>query len=496
MSGERQREADVQVVESGPSLLDAAIGATKQTEPDRTKELLTALAETAMQGTVRFDRNVMKTVTAAVQAIDGVISKQLAAIMHQEEFQTLEGSWRGLHYLVNKSETGESLKLRVLSCSKRELFKDFDKATEFDQSALFKMIYESEFGSPGGAPYGALVGDYEFENHPEDLALLGSISGVSAAAFCPFLAAASPRMLGFGSWQELSRPRDLKTIVDSVEYAAWSSFRESEDSRFVVLTMPRTLARLPYGKNTKRIDEFGYEEVALGPNDESITVPHDQYCWMSTAYVLGTKLTAAFAKTGFCTAIRGYENGGLVEGLPAHIFSTDSGDLDLKCPTEIAITDRRSKELSDMGFLSLDHYKGKDYAVFFGGQTTQRAKKYDRPDATENAQICARLPYVMAASRFSHYLKVMGRDWIGSFKEAEDLGRELDRWIHNYVSADQNPSEDVRARLPLREARVEVKPVPGRSGAYDAIVWLRPWLQLEELTASMRMVARIPQKRG
>jgi type VI secretion system protein ImpC len=431
-----------------------------------------------------------------VQAIDTVISQQLAAIMHAPEFQKLEGSWRGLHHLVSKSETGESMKLRVLNCDKRQLFKDFDKSSEFDQSTLFKMIYENEFGSPGGAPYGALIGDYEFENHPEDTALLENISGVAAAAFCPFLAAASPRMLGFDTWQELTRPRDLKSIVDSVEYTKWMSFRDSDDSRFVVLTMPRTLARLPYGKNTKQIDEFNFEEVALGTKGESITVPHDQYCWMNTAYVLGAKLTAAFAKTGFCTAIRGFENGGRVDGLPAHIFSTDAGDLDLKCPTEIAITDRRSKELSDMGLLSLDHYKGTDYSVFFGGQTTQRPKKYDRTQATENAQICARLPYVMATSRFSHYLKVMARDWIGSFKEGEDLGRELDRWIHNYVSADQNPSEEVRASLPLREARVEVKPVPGRAGAYNAIVWLRPWLQFEELTASMRMVASIPQLRG
>jgi type VI secretion system protein ImpC len=493
---ERQIEADASTAELRPSLLDTAIGATKQTEPDRARELLDTLTKEALKGTVRFDRNVIKTLTGAVQAMDAVISKQLAAVMHDAEFQKIEGTWRGLHYLVNKTETGESMKLRVLDCSKRDLFKNFDTATEFDQSALFKMVYESEFGSPGGAPYGALIGDYEFENHPDDMALLENIAGVAAASFCPFLSAASPKMLGFGSWQELSRPRDLKTIVDSAEYTKWMSFRDAEDSRFVALTMPRTLARLPYGKNTKRIDEFDFEEVALGPKGESIAVPHDQYCWMNTAYVLGTKLTAAFAKSGFCTAIRGYENGGLVEGLPAHVFSTDAGDIDLKCPTEIAITDRRSKELSDMGFLSLDHYKGKDYAVFFGGQTTQRPKKYDRTEATENAQICARLPYVMAASRFSHYLKVMGRDWIGSFKEAEDLGRELDRWIHNYVSADPNPSEDVRARLPLRDARVEVKPVPGRSGAYNAIVWLRPWLQLEELTASMRMVATIPQKRS
>lgn len=494
-SGEKQKQASTQA-EAQTSILEAAIGATKQTERDRAQDLIATLTREALKGTVSFDKNVIKTINSGIAAIDKVISKQLAAIMHKPEFQKLEGSWRGLHYLVDKSETGEALKIRVLNCSKRDLFKDLDKAVEFDQSQLYKKIYETEFGSPGGAPYGALIGDFEFENHPEDLAMLENISGVAAAAFCPFLSAASPKMLGMDSWQELSKPRDLKKIVDSVEYTKWASFRDSEDSRFVVLTMPRSLARLPYGKNTRTVDAFEYEEVAVGKKGESITVPHDQYCWMNTAYVLGTKMTDAFAKTGFCTAIRGYENGGLVEGLPAHIFSTDEGDIDLKCPTEIAITDRREKELSDMGFLSLNHYKGKDYAVFFGAQTAQRAKKYDRPAATENAQISARLPYIMASSRFAHYLKVIGRDWIGSFKEAEDLQRELDRWIHNYVTADPTASEEVRARYPLREAKVQVRAVPGQSGAYEAVAWLRPWLQLEELTTSMRMVSRIPQLGG
>jgi type VI secretion system protein ImpC len=494
-SAEQEKQAGT-TAEAQSSILEAAIGATKQTERNRAQELITTLTREALKGTVSFDKNVIKTINQGIAAIDKVISKQLAAIMHKPEFQKLEGTWRGLHYLVDKSETGEALKIRVLNCSKRDLFKDLDKAVEFDQSQLYKKIYETEFGSPGGAPYGALIGDYEFENHPEDLAMLENISGVAAAAFCPFLTAASPKMLGFDNWQELSKPRDLKKIVDSVEYTKWASFRDSEDSRFVVMTMPRSLARLPYGKNTRTIDEFEYEEVALGKKGESITVPHDQYCWMNTAYVLGTKMTDAFAKTGFCTAIRGYENGGLVEGLPAHIFSTDEGDIDLKCPTEIAITDRREKELSDMGFLSLNHYKGKDYAVFFGAQTAQRPKKYDRPAATENAQISARLPYIMASSRFAHYLKVIGRDWIGSFKEAEDLQRELDRWIHNYVTSDPSASEEARARYPLREAKVQVRAVPGQSGAYEAIAWLRPWLQLEELTTSMRMVSRIPQLGG
>lgn len=482
------------------SLLDAAIGATKQTEPDRARQLLRTLTDAAteesLRGTIRFDKNVTKTLAAGIEKIDAIISKQLAAIMHQPEFAKLEGSWRGLNYLVKQSETGESLKLRVMNCSKRDLSKDFEKATEFDQSSLFKKIYESEFGSPGGTPYAALIGDYEFENHPDDITLLENLSGVGAAAFCPFLSAASPRMLGFETWQELSKPRDLKSEIESSEYIRWKSFRDSEDSRFVTLTMPRTLARLPYGKNTKPIDEFHFEEVALSEKGKSIAVPHDQYCWMNTAYVLGTRLTYSFATTSFCTAIRGYENGGRVDGLPTHSFLTDQGDDDSKCPTEIAITDRREKELSDMGFLSLNHYKGKDYAVFFGAQTTQRPKLYDRDAASENAQICARLPYVMATSRFSHYLKVIGRDWIGSFKEEEDLEREIDRWIKNYVSADPKADEKARARYPLREAKVQVRPVAGKSGAYDIVAWLRPWLQLEELNTSMRMVARIPKIGG
>jgi type VI secretion system protein ImpC len=491
-SAEQQKEGAQTQAEAKEGLLEAAISATKQTERSRAEDLLKTLTQEVMKGTVTYDKNITRTLNAGIQAIDRVISKQLAAVMHSPVFQKLEGTWRGLHYLVDKSETGETLKLRILNCTKRELFKDLDNAVEFDQSQIYKKIYESEFGSPGGAPYGALIGDYEFENHPEDISLLEKVSGVAAAAFCPFLTAASPRMMGFDKWTELSKPRDLKKIFDSVEYTQWSSFRNSEDSRYVVLTMPRSLARLPYGANTKTIDEFSYEEVALGPKGESIAVPHDQYCWMNTAYVMGAQLTTAFAKSGFCTAIRGYENGGLVEGLPAHIFETDEGDVDLKCPTEIAITDRREKELSDLGFLSLNHYKGKDYAVFFGAQTAQKPKKYDRPAATENAQISARLPYIMASSRFAHFLKVIGRDWIGSFKEAEDLEKALDRWIHNYVSADPNPSEAARARYPLREAKIQVRAIPGQSGAYEAVAWLRPWLQLEELNASLRMVSRIP----
>lgn len=469
------------------SLLDQVLSATKQTERSRAEDLMKTLVDQALAGVVSFDKNVTKTINATIKAIDEKLSTQLTAILHHPDFQKLEGTWRGLNYLVMNSETSANLKLKVLNVTKRELFVDVDKAVEFDQSQIFKKLYENEFGTPGGEPYGALIGDYEFTPHPEDIDLLGKMSNVAAAAFCPFVASANPSLFGFDSWQELSKPRDLEKIFQAIEYTKWKSFRDSEDSRFVSLVMPRVLARMPYGANTKPIEEFGFEEV-----DATKPVPHEDFTWMNAAYVMGTKMTDAFAKYGFCTAIRGAEGGGKVEGLPAFIFTSDDGDKDLKCPTEIGITDRREAELSKLGFLPLCHYKNTDYAVFFGGQTTQKPKKYDRPEATANAAISARLPYIMATSRFAHYLKVMARDWIGSFKEAADVESELNRWIKNYVNSSEAGGQEIRAKYPLREAKVVVQEIPGQPGSYNAIAWMRPWLQFEELTTSMRMVARIP----
>lgn len=473
------------------SILDQAIAATKQTEPDRAQELLKTLTAEALAGTVTFDKNLGATITKAIAAIDAKISKQLNAIMHHENFQKLEGAWRGLNYLVMNSETSSTLKIRVMNVSKRELYKDISKAVEFDQSNIFKKIYENEFGSPGGEPYGALIGDYEFTNHPEDVELLTGMSNVAAAAFAPFVSAASPKLFGFDDFTELSKPRDLEKIFDSIEYAKWRSYRDSEDSRFVTLTMPRTLARLPYGAATKPVEEFDFEEAPI-ENGVAKPMSHSEYSWMNSSYVLGARLTAAFAQYGWCTAIRGAEGGGKVDNLPSHVFTSDDGDADQKCPTEIGITDRREAELSKLGFLPLCHYKNTDYAVFFGAQTTQKPKKYDRPEATANAAISARLPYIMASSRFAHYLKIMGRDKIGSFLEASDCEAWLNRWILNYVNGNAAAGQDMKARYPLAEAKIQVKEIPGKPGSYNAVAHLRPWLQMEELTTSLRMVARIP----
>ena len=496
-TGESQQQETAAAAQSSEGLLDQITTMMpRAVEKPRRDELIRSLVEESLKGTVKFDKNVGKTITNAMAAIDAAMSTQLAAIMHNADFQKLEGSWRGLHHLVMNSETGSQLKIRVMNIGKRELFKDLDKAVEFDQSQIFKKIYEAEFGSPGGEPYGALIGDYEFTNHPEDIDTLSKMSQVAAAGFAPFLSAADPKLLGMESYSELSKPRDLEKIFLDETYAKWRSFRDSDDSRFAVLTMPRSLSRLPYGKNTKVVDEFDFEEVELDEKGNSKPVAHGNYAWMNSSYVLGTQLTSAFSKFGWCTAIRGAENGGKVEGLPAHIFTADDGDQAMKCPTEIAITDRREAELSKLGFLPLCHYKNTDYAVFFGAQTVQKSKKYDKPEATANAAISARLPYIMATSRIAHFLKVIARDKIGSFMERQDCEDWLKRWIANYVSTDPHPSDDVKARYPLAEAEIKVEDIPGSPGSYNAVAHLRPWLQLEELTTSLRLVAKIPAKSG
>lgn len=493
MSTETVEETQGAAEAAEVSFLEQAIGATKQTPRDETEQLLKTLTQEATKGIVKWDKNLTVTINAAIAAIDDIMSKQLSAVMQNEKFQKLEGSWRGLNHLVMNSETSTQLKIRMMNLSKKELAKDMEKAVEFDQSQTFKKIYESEFGTAGGEPYAALIGDYEFSSHPDDIDLLSNVSNIAAAGFCPFISATAPQMFGFDSFTELSKPRDLEKIFDSAEYIKWRSFRDTQDSRFVTLTMPRVLARLPYGAETKPIEAFNFEEANVDSDGRQLEAGHDDYCWMNAAYTMGTTLTKSFAEYGWCTSIRGAEGGGKVEGLPSHVFVSDDGDMDQKCPTEIGITDRREAELSKLGFLPLCHYKNTDYAVFFGAQTTQKPQKFDDPDATANAAISARLPYIMATARIAHFLKVMARDKVGSFMEAADAEEWLNRWIANYVNATPGASAEMKARFPLAEATIEVKEVPGQPGVFSAIAWMRPWLQMEELSASLRLVANIPK---
>ncbi len=452
---------------------------------ERGKNLVKEFIAQVLEGSMTIAKDAEMMINARIAQIDHLLSIQLNEIMHHAAFQKLEGSWRGLKYLMDHSETGTQLKIRVLNVSKKELLRDIEKAPEFDQSAIFKKVYEEEYGIFGGAPFGALVGDYDFGKHPEDMALLEGISHVAVQAHAPFISAAAPDLFNLESYTQLDAPRDLAKIFDSTEYAKWKSFRQSEDSRYVALCLPRTLSRLPYGKETKPIDDFGYEEHVDGTD-------HSKYLWMNAAYSLAARMTNSFSMFGMCVAMRGVEGGGLVEGLPTHNFYTDEGDVALKCPTETPITDRREKELADLGFVPLVHCKGTDYAAFFSVQSAQKPKTYDTDSANANARLSAQIPYIMAVSRFAHYLKAMMRDKIGSFMSREEAQAFLNRWITRYVVPDDTASLEAKARAPLRDARIDVVEVPGKPGAYRAVAFLRPHFQLEELTVSLRLVADLP----
>lgn len=426
---------------------------------------------------------------ARIVAIDKFLSDQLNAIMHTPEFQELEASWRGLHYLVSQSETSTLLKIRVLNVTKDELRKDLEKASEFDQSALFKHVYEEEYRTFSGAPIGALIGDHKFGRHPQDISLLGKISNVAAAAHAPFIAAASPELFNLDSFTQLPAPRDLEKIFMDDHYAAWRDFRSTEDSRYVGLVLPHILMRLPYGPDTFAVEAFNFTEYVDGPN-------HSNYLWGNAAYALGARVTNAFAKYHWCASIRGVEGGGMVEGLPTHTFKTDEGDVALKCPTEIAITDRREKELSDLGFIPLVHRKRTDYAAFVSMQSCQKPKQYDVDAANANARLSTQLQYVLTTSRFAHYLKAIMRDRIGSVMSRGDCERFLNHWISNYITPDDTASAATKAQYPLREALIEVGEVQGKPGVYRAVVFLRPHFQLEELSVSLRMVVELPRPAG
>jgi type VI secretion system protein ImpC len=488
---EKTEKATAVAVEEAPpdllaKILDEGRLGRDEVQTARAKDMIAEFVQSCLEGQMILTRNVETAIDARIAEIDRRLSAQLNEIMHHEEFQQLEASWRGLHHLVFESETSTLLKIRVMNATKKELLRDLEKAIEFDQSATFKKIYEEEFGTFGGAPFGALIGDYQFSNHPQDQLLLEKMAQVAAAAHAPFVTAASPQLFGWDTFSDLTEVRDLAKIFDRTEYLKWRSFRESDDSRYVGLCLPHTLMRLPYGEANVPTETFRFEEDVDGTD-------HKKYLWGNAAYSFGTRLTESFALYNWCVAIRGVEGGGLVQGLPYHTFTTDEGEVALKCPTEIAITDRREKEFSDLGFIPLVHCKNTDYAAFFGAQSCQKAKKYDLDSANANARLSTQLPYIFAMSRFAHYLKAMMRDKIGSFMSRKDCEMFLNQWIQNYVTPDDTASAETKARYPLREARIEVIEVAGKPGAYKAIAFLRPHFQLDELTVSLRLVAELPQ---
>jgi type VI secretion system protein ImpC len=428
----------------------------------------------------------IKTISALIAEIDRKLSEQVNLIIHHEEFKALEGTWRGLRHLVSNTETDEMLKIRVLNISKPDLRKTLKKfeGIAWDQSPVFKKIYGEEYDQAGGQPYGCLLGDYYFDHSPEDVKMLANMAQVASAAHAPFIAGAAPSVMAMDSWQELSNPRDLTKIFQTAEYASWRSLRDSEDSRYIGLAMPRFLSRLPYGAKTVPLEQFDFEEDTEGAD-------HSKYAWSNAAYAMGANITKAFKQWGWCARIRGAEFGGMVEGLPVHTFPTDDGGVDMKCPTEIAIGDRREQELAKNGFMPLLHYKNTDYAVFMGAQSLQKPTEYDDADATSNAKLAANLPYLFACCRFAHYLKCMVRDKIGSFKEREDMQRWLNKWISQYCCA-PNCGDDIKSKKPLAAAEVEVQEVEGNPGYYTSKFFLRPHYQLEGLTVSLRLVSKLP----
>ena len=473
------------------SLLDSIVAQSKvarsDTERVRARDIISELVREVLSGTVVVSDNLSATLDARVAELDELISRQLSTVMHHPDFQKLESTWSGLQYLCKHTSTGALMKIRIFNATKAELVRDFKTAIDFDQSALFKKVYEEEFGTFGGAPFGTLVGDYQISRQPEDMYFVEQMAHVAAAAHAPFMSAASPEMFGLDGFTDLGKPRDMSKVFDTVEYAKWKSFRESEDARYVGLTVPRFLGRLPFSpKDGATVEGFNFVEDVDGSD-------HAKYLWINAAYAFATRLTAAFETYGWCAAIRGVEGGGLVEDLPTHTFKTDEGEIALKCPTEIAITDRREKELSDLGFMPLVHCKNTDYAAFFGAQSTQKPKKYDTDAANANAALSAQLQYMFAVCRIAHYLKSMMRDKVGSFASPGSVEMYLNNWIYQYVTTDDNATQEVKAKYPLREARVDVSEVPGRPGHFRATAFVRPHFQLDELTVSLRLVAELPQ---
>ena len=474
------------------SLLNKEFKPKSEDAKSAVEQAVLTLAQQALAQTHPISGDVIMSIEAMIAELDRRMSQQVNAVLHHADFQRLESAWRGLHYLVNNTETDEMLKIRVMNISKLDLGKTLKryKGTAWDQSPLFKKVYEEEYGQFGGEPFGCMIGDYYFDHSPPDVELLGEMSKVAAAAHAPFLAAASPNLTQMSSWQELANPRDLTKIFTTPEYAAWRSLRSSEDSRYVGLAMPRFLARLPYGAKTSPVEEFNFEEETSGGE-------HGAYSWANSAYAMAVNVNRSFKMYGWCSRIRGVESGGAVEGLPTHTFPTDEGGVAMKCPTEIAISDRREAELAKNGFMPLVHRKNSDFAAFIGAQSLQKPDEYDDPDATANANLSARLPYLFACCRFAHYLKCIVRDKIGSFKERDDRQRWLNKWIMNYVDGDPaNSSEETKARKPLAAAEVTVEEIPGNPGYYSSKMFLRPHYQLEGLTVSLRLVSKLPSQKA
>ncbi|MCB2078757.1 MAG: type VI secretion system contractile sheath large subunit [Novosphingobium sp.] len=470
------------------SLLRKEFKPASDERASRIEQAVGTLAQQALADANIVTDDIFTTMDAMRAAIDAKLTEQINKIIHHEEYQRLESAWRGLNYMVMNTSTGKDLKIRVMNIGKdeaRKMFRQYRDAA-WDQSPLFKKIYESEFGQLGGQPYGAFVCDYQFDHSAPDLEVMKGLCKIGAAAHAPIISASAPSLFGMDSWTELSNPRDIGKLFDTTEYAAWRTFRETSDSRYLSLAMPRFLGRPLYGAKTEPVEEFDFEEDIEGN--------HDNHCWLNASYAMGVRITEAFSTYGWTTRIRGVESGGTVENLPTAMFPTDDGGVDMKCPTEIAISDRREAELSKAGMMPLIHRKNTDHATFIGAQTVHKPAAYDDPAATANANLSARLPYLFASCRFAHYLKCMVRDWVGSTREAPQLKKDLNAWILNYVDGSpETSSEETKAKLPLKEAQIDIIPDEENPGYYKGKFLFVPHYQLEGMDVSLSMVSRLPK---
>lgn len=476
-----------------------ALGPILDREKDETKTLVDDLVTRVLEGKL-VKGDLFKRINLAIGWLDKRLSDQVNAIIHHPEFRALEGAWRGLEYLVARKPSGQHLQVWVRNISKKELGAVLEKYSAesgqmaWDQSPIFKPIFENRFDMPGGNPFGCLVGDYQFDKSAPDISLLKRMSTICGAAHVPFISAASPNLLSVKSWRELPDIAELEAKMSTPDYAAWNSLRQMDDARYLALTLPRMLARLPYGEGKATVDAFSFEEdlrPVPGADWSTAETKHDNYVWANSAYAMAANIANAFHDTGFCVSIRGVESGGKVEGLPIDTFPTDDGGVDAKCPTEVAIAQRKEAELGRLGFMPLSHWQNTDFAAFVGAQTVQKPQQYETPDATANAELSARLPYVFMVSRFAHYLKKMIYEWVGSNRERAQLEKELNDWIMNYAS-DPSGAEDVKKLKPLAEARIEVEEIAGKPGYYHAKAFLRPHIQLEGVNVDLGVVSKVP----
>jgi len=496
MAEEREKEQSVSPEEQtteAPSLLDEIVTATKLKPKDEAYSLAKKGVEALIAQLVEPGRKVEKvskaTVDEMIAEIDKKLSLQVDAILHHPEFQKLESSWRSLNFLVDKTDFRENIRLELLNVSKEDLLEDFEDAPEITKSGLYKTVYTAEYGQFGGKPYGNIIADYEFGPGPQDIKLLQYVASVASMSHAPFIAAAGPEFFGLEDFNGLPNVKDLKSTFEGPQYIKWNSFRESEDSRYVSLTLPRFLLRLPYGPDTKPVKTFNYEE--------DVSASHEDYLWGNTAFAFATRITDSFAKYRWCTNIIGPLGGGAVEDLPVHQFES-MGAIQTKIPTEVLVSDRREFELAEEGFISLAMRKGSDNACFFSANSVQKPKSFgispEGKEAQLNYKLGTEMPYMFVANRLAHYLKVIQRENIGSWKERTDLDRELNAWIRQYIADQDNPSAETRSRRPLRQAQITVEDVEGEPGWYRVGLKVRPHFKYMGAYFTLSLVGKLDKE--